>query len=245
MALPKLPVPTYTVKCPSGNVVTFRPFLVKEEKLLMIAMQSGDHESMVNTTQVILENCVAPYTDIKISKLPLFDVEFLFLQLRARSIGETVKLKYACNQKIEANGESKVCGTSSEYQVNLLEIKPTFGQGHEKKVVLTPTMGLILQYPTFRSFQNLKRDALTTEESFAFISGCIESVWDENTVYTLKDVAKAEVEEFVNSLSHKHIEAIDTFFTTMPKIEHTLKFACPKCGHKEDIVVRGLDSFFG
>lgn len=243
--LPKLPVPTYTVKCPSGTVVTFRPFLVKEEKLLMIAMQSKDQETMFNTTQVILENCVTPYTDIKITKLPLFDVEFLFLQLRARSIGEVVKLKYACNQKVEANGESKVCGAPSEYEVNLLEIKPSFGAGHTKKVPISPTMGLLLQYPTFRSLVQLKKETLTTEESFAFISGCVESIWDEDTVYQLKDAPKDEVSEFVNSLSHKHIEAIDTFFDTMPKIEHILKYACPKCKYEEDIVVRGLESFFG
>lgn len=245
MALPKLPVPTYTVKCPSGVTVTFRPFLVKEEKLLMMAMQSGDQDTMLNTTQVILENCVSPYTDIKIDRLSLFDVEFLFLQLRARSIGEQVKLKYTCNQKVEANGESKVCAAPSEYEVNLLEIKPTFGTSHTKKVTISPTMGLILQYPTFRSLLHLKKEALTTEESFAFISGCIESIWDEDRVYKLKDAPKEEVAELVNSLSHKHIEAIDAFFETMPKIEHTLKFVCPKCQHTEDIVVRGLESFFG
>jgi hypothetical protein len=246
MKLPKLTVPTYDVVCPSGLKVSFRPFLVKEEKLLMIAMQSDDTTTILNTAKEILENCVGVISNIQIDKLPLFDIEFLFLNIRARSIGETLKMRYRCNQSYPdaSTGMPAPCNTVSDYEINLLDIRPTFGKDHQKYVQLTDTVGVTLRYPTFKSFRSISRKDLPSEEAFAFLVECIESINDSDTVIATKDVPQEEVIEFVNTLNHSQVEKIDAFFDTMPKIEHTLHFKCPKCGYKEDVVVSGLDSFF-
>jgi hypothetical protein len=244
--LPKLNVPFYDVVCPSGTKVSFRPFLVKEEKLLLIAMQSDDTESIVTTAKQILENCVGSVSRIDIDKLPLFDVEFLFLNIRARSIGEKINLRYKCNQQVtDANtGNTSVCGTISEYPIDLLEIKPKFGDGHNKYIQLTDAVGITLRYPTFKAFRTIARKDLPADEAFAFLVQCIESINDTNNVVLTKDVPVEEVVEFVNDLNHEQVEKMDHFFDTMPKIECPIAFKCPKCGHQEEILVRGLDNFF-
>lgn len=246
MALPKLDVPLYDVVCPSGKKVSFRPFLSKEEKLLMIAMESGDTPSILKAAKQILENCVGEVSGIKIDSLPLFDVEFLFLHLRARSIGEIVKLRYKCNGKVAVPDSEELapCNSISEYEVDLLKIEPKFGEGHNKFIQLTPSVGITMKYPTFNSFQSVARKDLPADEAFAFLVKCIESVNDPDNVVYAKDVPEAEIIEFVDSLNHKQVEMLDKFFDTMPKIETTVHFNCPKCKATEDIVVSGLDSFF-
>lgn len=244
MAIPKLATPLYDVVCPSGQKLSFRPWLVKEEKLLMIAMQSDDPVTIMNTSKQILENCII--SSIEIDKLPLFDIEFLFLQLRARSIGETVPLRYKCNQHVlDANtGNTVYCNTVSEYPVNLLDIKPQFGPGHNKYIQLNDTVGVTLRYPTFKAFRNIVRKELPSDEAFAFLVDCIESINDKDTIVMTKDVPQAEVIEFVDNLNHQQVEKMDAFFDSMPKIQYTLNFTCPKCGYAEQIVVQGLENFF-
>jgi hypothetical protein len=212
----------------------------------MIAMQSSETETIINTAKQILENCIGSVSGIDIDKLPLFDVEFLFLNLRARSIGEQVTLRYKCNQSvIDANtGNTEICNTVSEYPVDLLSIHPTFGVDHNKYIQLTEKVGITLRYPTFKAFRNIARRDLPTDEAFAFLVECIESINDSNSVIFTKDVPESEVIEFINDLSHAQVEKMDHFFDTMPKIELTLHFKCPKCQHTEEIVVSGLDSFF-
>jgi hypothetical protein len=246
MALPKLATPLYDVVCPSGLKVSFRPFLVKEEKLLMIAMQSDETPTILNSAKLVLENCVGAISGIDIDKLPLFDVEFLFLNLRARSIGEVVPLKYKCNQKvIDANTNQPVtCDTVSEYAVNLLEIKPTFGTGHSKYIQLTDSIGITLRYPTFKSFRGIAKKDLPADEAFAFLVDCIESINDTDHVVLTKDVTPEEVSSFVDDMNKQQVEKLDAFFDTMPKIEKAIHFKCPKCLYEEEIVVKGLDNFF-
>jgi hypothetical protein len=251
MALPKINVPHYDVTLPSGKRVSFRPFLVKEEKLLMIALESKDSKTMIEAARQILENCVGAISNIAIDKLPLFDVEFLLLQLRARSIGEVVKLRYRCNQQVEkrddANNTSKLvpCEYVSEYDVNLLEIKPSFGEGHNKYIQLTDTVGVTLKYPTFTSFQSLTKEEATPEDAFAVLLDNIESINDNESVVYAKDIDHQELTEFVDTLTHEQVAKLDRFFLTMPKIQTTIQFKCPKCGAEEAMVVQGLESFFG
>jgi hypothetical protein len=246
MALPKLAVPLYEVVCPSGLKVSFRPFLVKEEKLLMIAMQSDETSTILNSAKTVLENCVGTVSGVDVDKLPLFDVEFLFLNLRARSIGEIVKLKYSCNQRVvNANtGATEVCGSVSEYDVNLLEIKPVFGAGHSRHVQLTDSIGVTLKYPTFKSFRSISRKDLGTEEAFTFLAESIESVSDPDKVVFTKDEKPEDVLAFVDELNKSQVDKMDSFFETMPKIEKAIQFKCPKCQYQEEIVVKGLDNFF-
>lgn len=250
MALPKINVPHYAVTLPSGKQVSFRPFLVKEEKLLMIALESKDSKSMVEAARQIIENCVGSVSDIAIDKLPLFDIEFLLLQIRARSIGEVVKLRYRCNQQVEkkdeANNTSTLvpCNYISEYDVNLLDIKPTFGEGHSKYVQLTDSVGVTLKYPTFTSFQSLTKETVTPEDAFAVLLDNIESINDSDNIVYAKDVDRQELTDFVDTLTHEQVAKLDQFFLTMPKIQTTIQFKCPKCGAEETMVVQGLESFF-
>jgi len=241
-----LSVPLYDVTCPSGKKLSFRPFLGKEEKLLLIAMESEDAKVVFDTVIKILQNCVGDISNVKVDTLPLFDIEYLFLNLRARSIGETVPLKYRCRSTVQntATQQAETCGTISEYKVDLLSIKPAFGEGHTKYIALTDTVGVTLKYPAFKSFSKLARKDLPAEEAFEFVLNCIESVSDANTITYAKDVSREELIDFVESLSHQQIAKLDKFFQTMPKIESTVHFNCPKCGAKEDIVVSGLDNFF-
>lgn len=246
MSLPKLATPLYEVVCPSGLKVSFRPFLVKEEKLLMIAMQSDETATILNSAKMVLENCVGSISGIDIDKLPLFDVEFLFLNLRARSIGEVVPLKYRCNQTVtDANtGLPVVCGTVSEYDVNLLDIKPTFRPGHAKYIQLTEGIGITMRYPTFKSFRGIAKKDLPANEAFDFLVECIESINDADHVVLTKDVTSEEVSAFIDDMSKQQVEKMDAFFDTMPKIEKAIQFKCPKCLYEEEIVVKGLDNFF-
>jgi len=246
MALPKLTIPLYEVVCPSGQKVSFRPFLVKEEKLLLIALESKDTNTIFKTVLQILENCVGEVSGIKVEKLPLFDIEFLFLNLRARSIGEIQKLRYECKAMV-ANVETGIetsCGAISDYHIDLLQIKPEFGAGHNKYIELTDTVGITLKYPTFKSFQKVARKNLPPDEAFAFLLECIESINDADTVTLASDVPAKELESFIDMLTHEQIIRMDKFFDTMPKIKTTVKFDCPKCGTKEDIEISGLDNFF-
>ena len=246
MALPKLTVPLYEVVCPSGLKVSFRPFLVKEEKLLIVAMQSKESDTILSAAKQVLEQCVGKVSNLDIDKLPLFDVEFLFLNLRARSIGEQVNIKYKCNQQVtDANtGNLVTCNAVSEYPVDLLSIKPIFLPGHKKYIQLTEDVGITLRYPTFKTYRGISRKDLPSEEAFAFLVDCIESINDKTTVVLTKEVPREEVEAFIDDMSKEQVAMLDAFFDTMPKIEKTIHFKCPKCAYEEEITVRGLDNFF-
>ena len=238
--LPRLQMPLYDVVLPSGLKVTFRPFLVKEEKLLLIAKQSKDSATMVEAVKQVLNNCLEASPNVSVDKLPLFDVEYLFLQLRARSIGEIVPLRYRCQREVEG----QICGMISEYPVELLKIEPKFGEGHTKIIELTATQGLTMAYPTFKSFTRIAREDLPAEEAYEVVSECIESIYDAENKYYSKDVPPEELREFIDTLSPMQVTKIDKFFDTLPKIQTTIHFLCPKCGNKDEIVTEGLDSFF-
>ncbi len=239
MSLPKLQILLYEATLPSGLKVSFRPFLVKEEKLLLMAKQSDDAQTMITAVHQVLSNCLES-TNVQVEKLSLFDLEFLFLHLMARSIGETVPLRYRCNRMID----EKLCGMISTYPVDLLKISPSFGEGHSKTIALTKTEGLTMQYPTFKSFRRIAKEDLPPDEAYSVVLDCIESIYDSKGVYPTKDAPREEIQEFVDSLSALQVKKIDQFFDTMPKIKTTIPFHCPKCDNKEEINIEGLDAFF-
>lgn len=234
MPIPKLNVPIYETTLPSGTKLSFRPFLVKEEKLLLIAKHAGDVRSMIMAVKQVLQNCIEGLSSVSIDKLPLFDIEYFFLQLRARSIGEIATLHYKCTN----------CDTISNYSVDLMSIKPQFGEGHTKTIPLTETVGVTMRYPAFTSFERIAKEDLPAQESYAMVLECIESIYDKDQVYYTKDIPEKEVQDFVDSLTPRQAEKIDLFFDTLPKIQTTIQFDCPKCATKSPIVVEGLDSFF-
>ena len=241
--LSKIDTPIYETKLISnGKTIRYRPFLVKEQKLFLMAAESDDSKETINTIKQVLKNCVLD--DIDIDSLPTFDLEYLFMNLRARSVEEVVNLKYKCNNTIKNDkGEDIVCNGSVEFDVNLLEIQPTKHKEHESKFMLNDKIGISLKYPTFEMVQKYEQ----MEENEVMVNiliDCIDFLYDDEQIYHAKDSSRKELEDFVDSMQQKDLEKIKTFFDTMPELKKEVHFKCPKCGYEEDIVVRGMQNFF-
>ena len=242
--LPKLDVPIYELTLiSSGKKIRFRPFLVKEQKLLLMISQGEDNNNeTVNVVKQILKNCVVD--DINIDDLPTFDLEYLFLNLRARSVNEIVELRYKCNNTVkDEKGEEKQCGSLEKFEIKLLDIKPTKGEGHDNTIKLSDKMGIVMKYPTFEMITKL--DGKSEDEILMeLLTNCVDYVYDADNIYKAKDTPREEIIEFIDSMQQKDLEKIQEFFETAPKLKHVINFGCRKCGYKEDIPVEGLQNFF-
>ena len=239
MNLPKIDVPIFSVELPSTKQkVTFRPFLVKEQKLFLMNAESTDSQETVNVVRQVLKNCVI--SSIDIDALPVFDLEYLFLNLRARSVSEVVNLKYKCNNTFE----DKVCGTINEIDVNLLEIKPTISSEHTNKIQLTDSVGICLRYPTFEMLKEMA-DKSESDVIMETIYNSIDYIYDKENVYYTKDISRKEIEDFIDNIQQKDLEKLRVFFDTMPKIKKELEYKCKKCSYGEKIVLEGIQDFFG
>lgn len=241
--LPKLDVPIYEVKLIStGKTVKIRPFLVKEQKLFLMASESDDPKETINVIKQVLKNCVLD--EINIDELPTFDLEYLFFHLRARSVGEVVELKYKCNNTVKNDkGEDVACKGTVEFDINLLEIEPTKNPEHSSKIKLTEKLGMALKYPTFEmieKYENMDENQMMVE----VLVDCIDYIYDEEQIYHAKDNTREELQEFVDSLQQKDLENIKRFFDTMPELKKDVHFHCPKCGYDEDISIKGMQNFF-
>ena len=241
--LPKLDVPMYTVNLVStGKPVRFRPFLVKEQKLFLMASESEDSNEMVSVIRQVLKNCVLD--DVDIDSLPTFDLEYLFMNLRARSVEEVVDLRYKCNNTVKGDGgEDKKCSGVVEFKMNLLEVQPTKNANHKNKIQLTENLGIAFKYPTFEMVQ--KYDKMDEAQIMMnILVDCIDFIFDKDQVYYAKDSTRQELEDFVDNLQQKDLEKFKEFFDTMPEIKKDVHFACPKCGYEEDITIKGMQNFF-
>jgi hypothetical protein len=239
MSLPKIDVPVYSVELPSTKEkVTFRPFLVKEQKLFLMNSENTDAQETVNIIRQVLKNCVI--SDIDIDALPVFDLEFLFMNLRARSVSEVVNLKYKCNNVV---GENQ-CNAINEININVLEIKPTFYPEHTRKIQLNDKIGICMKYPTFEMLKGMagKNEGDAILET---IYSSIDYIYDDNTMYYAKDITRKELEDFIDSIQQKDLEKLRVFFDTMPKIKKDVDYECKKCGYKERITLEGIQDFFG
>lgn len=241
--LPKIDVPIYELKLISNDkTIRYRPFTVKEEKLFLMALESNDTESTIKTIKQVINNCILDEVDV--NSLPMFDLEYIFLHLRAKSIGEEVQLKYKCNNDIVTEEETKKCGNLVEFSFNVLEVEPIKSEKHDKKIQLSDNLGIVLKYPTFELIEKNK-DKQDVEGLISTIIGCIDYVYDESEIYYAKDTPENELVEFVDSLQTKDLEKIKLFFDTSPKLEKRLDFKCKKCGHEEEINLQGIQNFFG
>jgi hypothetical protein len=241
--LPKLDIPTYTVKLiSSGKTIRYRPFLVKEQKLFLMASEADDAKETINTIRQVLKNCILD--EIDVDHLPTFDLEYLFMHLRARSVEEVVELKYKCNNEVDDEEGVKIkCSGSVAFKLNILEVEPTINPEHTNKIQLTENLGICLKYPTFEMIQ--KYDTIGEEEVMtSILVDCVDYIYDKDQIYHAKDSTKEELEEFVDNLQQKDLEKIKKFFDTMPEIKKDVHFKCPKCEYEEDITIKGLQSFF-
>jgi|TARA_Y100000289_G_scaffold63156_1_gene73342 hypothetical protein len=234
MALPKLNVPKYKLKLPSdGRTVNFRPFLVKEEKILLLATESGEQESIVSAIKDIIRDC----TDIKdVEKLATFDIEFVFLQIRTKSVGESVDISVTC-----PDDEETIVAVS----IPLDEIKVVKTRGHKKDIKLSDDVAITMGYPSLETFvaMNFSDDA-GMDQVFDMAASCVETISDANQVYDCSNIPKKEVMEWFEELNSKQFGMIQDFFEKMPKLSHTVSVKNPNTGVESEVVLEGLASFF-
>ena len=237
MALPKLNTPTYELEVPSTDEkIKYRPFLVKEEKILMIAMESKDNAQIVNAVKDIVTSCT--FDELNIATMPMFDVEYIFLNIRAKSVGEISKLKVLCpdDKKTYANAE-----------VDLTEVEVHVDDKHTNKIELTDSMGMIMTYPTIDSFTETGIQTINAENMIEVISSCVLQIYEDNgeKVFHAKDQTKKELAEFIESMNTSQFRKMQLFFDTMPKLKHTIKVKNPKTKKSNDVTLTGLNDFFG
>ena len=236
MALPKLTTPTYELEVPSTDEkIQFRPFLVKEEKILLIAMESGKSEDIIEAVKQIVSECT--FNKLNLGTMPMFDVEYIFLQIRAKSVGEVSKLKLLCPDDKK---------TYAEVEVKLDDVKVQVDEGHTNKIELDNDMGMIMTYPNIDSFKNSGITTITAANMLDVISTCILQIYEQKgeKVYEAKDQTQKELSDFIEQLQTKHFKKVQQFFDTMPKLKHTIKIKNPKTKKESEIVLAGLNDFF-
>jgi hypothetical protein len=243
MALPKLDVPIFTVDLPlTKTKLRYRPFLVKEEKLLLIAVESDDEQTIMDSIKQIINNCCLD--EIDTDSLPITDLEYFFLHLRARSIGEIVDLQYRCNNKVKnEEGQEVECGNNVKIKVNVLEIQPTFNEKHTNKIELTKNLGIVMKYPNFSLIDKVK-STNDVDQILNIVTNCVDYIYDADSIYYRKDISDEELFEFIENLTQKQFAKVQEFFETVPTIKKELDFKCNKCGYEEKIMVEGIQNFF-
>lgn len=241
--LPKLDVPTYEVNLIStGKPVRFRPFLVKEQKLFLMASESDDPKESIGVIKQVLKNCIIDELDI--DSLPTFDLEWLFIHLRARSVEEIVHLNYKCNNNVkDEEGKEVKCNGVVEIDVNLLDIEPSKNPNHTNKIKINDNLGVVLKYPTFEMVE--KYENLSEAEVISnILVDCIDYIYDKDQMYYAKDTTREELTEFIDNLQQKDLEKVKVFFDTFPEVKKDVTFECPRCKYKEDIAIKGMQNFF-
>jgi T4 bacteriophage base plate protein len=243
MALPKIDIPTQNIVLPSTKKeLLVRPFLVKEEKILLTALQSGETKDVVHATKQVVQNCVL-VKDFDVDKLPMYDLEFLILQLRIMSIGNTITIRVQPREKAKCDA----CKKGKEIEVDITSAKVVFDDKHKNKVELTDKVGLILRDPDAKLMESFEKTSESTDlgDLFRLIWACVESVYDDTSVTSSKDVSEKEGIEFLESLNATQFNKIDEFFRTLPKLSLPVEVKCDKCGFEETHVLEKLESFFG
>ena len=236
MALPKINTPTYELEVPSTNEkIKYRPFLVKEEKILLIALESNENNQIIQAVKEIVAMCT--FDKIDLGNMPMFDVEYIFLQIRSKSVGETSNLKLLCKD----DGE-----TYADVKVDLGDIKVSVDEEHTNKIELTDEMGMIMTYPTIDSFMDTGVSEITSSNMLEVIATCILQIYDKKgeEVFEAKDQTKKELNDFIGQLNTKQFQEVQKFFDTMPKLQHTVTVKNPKTKVESEVVLNGLNDFF-
>jgi len=239
MPLPKIATPTYSLVLPSlEKEINFRPFLVKEEKLLVLALETEDTKQITTAIKAVIKNCIQT-KGIKVETLPTFDIEYLFLNIRGKSVGESLDVNIVCPDDEKTN---------VPVTIDLDDIKVKKTEGHSNKVELDNTLMMELKYPSLDEFikNNFDfKDENAMEQSFNLIASCIDKIYNEEEVWVAADCTKKEIKEFLESMNSSQFKKIEEFFTTMPKLSHTIKVTNPNTKVESEVVLEGLASFFG
>ena len=239
MPLPKIATPTYELELPStGQTIQYRPFLVKEEKLLVLALEGEDVKEITTAIKNVIKSCIQT-KGIKVDTLPTFDIEYLFLNIRGKSVGEEIEIKLLCPDDNE---------TYVPVKIPIDEIGVLKNDKHTNKIKLDNSLMMEMKYPSLAEF--IKNnfdfgDNATMEQSFDLIASCVDKIYNEEEVWTAADCTKKEINSFLEQMNSAQFKDIETFFETMPKLSHTVKIKNPKTKVESEVVLEGLSSFFG
>ena len=238
MPLPKIATPTYELELPStGQTIKFRPFLVKEEKLLVIALESEDTKQITNAIKTVIKNCIET-KNVKVENLPTFDIEYLFLNIRGKSVGEEIEVNVFCPD----DGE-----TSVPVKINVDDIKVQRNNKHSNKIKLDDSLMMEMKYPSLDQFIKNNFDLSSNnamEQSFELVASCVDKIYTEDEVWASADVSKKELLEFLDQMNSSQFKQIEKFFETMPKLSHEVEVVNPNTKVKSKVVLEGLASFF-
>ena len=244
MALPKVSTPTYELIVPStGEKVSYRPFLVKEEKTLLMAAEDQNISTITKAMRDIISSCTEGEVDLK--NLAPYDIEYIFLQLRGKSIGDVINLNLKKPDSIEC--EESECPGSTEIKVNIDDIKIDTSSIVDSKIELTEDIGIKLGFPQLESIQKYttKGGGMVADGVFKMINDCIEYIWEGKEIYKAKDATKKELNDFIESLNTVQFNKIRDFFESMPRLKHEITWTCSKCDKSAPLLLEGIDSFFG
>ena len=239
MPLPKIATPTYELDLPStGKSIKYRPFLVKEEKVLVIALESEDTKQITNAIKAVLKNCVLT-KGVKVETLPTFDIEYLFLNIRGKSVGEELEVNIVCPD----DGETNV-----PIFINLDDIQVNKDDDHTNQIKLDDELMMEMKYPSLEQFIKNNFDfeeGNQMDQSFELIATCIDKIYNEDEVWATADCTKKEVKDFLESMNSSQFKEIEKFFESMPKLKHTIEVTNPNTKVTSEVVLEGLASFFG
>ena len=238
MPLPKIATPTYELELPStGKTIKFRPFLVKEEKLLVLALESDDSKEITNAIKAVLKDCIQT-RGVKVDTLPTFDIEYLFLNIRGKSVGEDIEVSVLCPD----DGE-----TYAEVQISIDDIKVTKDKNHSNQIKIDDNLMMEMKYPSLDQFVKSNFEFSNdnqVDQSFELIASCIDKVYSADEAWTTDDFTKKEVTEFLEQMNSAQFKEIESFFSTMPKLSHEVQVVNPKTKKKSKVTLEGLASFF-
>lgn len=240
MALPVIDTPVYDLTLPlSKKEIRFRPFLVKEQKNLLMAMEADDSETIERNIRQVLQNCTLT-KEINIDKLPVVDIEYYFLNLRARSVSEIVEGEYLCNNEVDG----KECGGKMKSSFNLLEIKVDMDPDTKDTIQITDKLTIKLKYPEFSLVEKLKGKESAVEIAFEIVADSIEYIFDGEQYYYADETPKEELMQFLETLNQAQFSKLEEFFNKLPVINKTVDMTCPRCGFVHNLTMQGLESFF-
>ena len=238
MVLPKISTPTYELELPSTEQeIKYRPFLVKEEKLLVIALESEDSKQITNAIKNVIKNCIHT-KGIKVESLPTFDIEYLFLNIRGKSVGEELEVNIICPDDETTNVPVKI---------DIDSIKVQFNEEHTKQIKIDKNIMMEMKYPSLDQFIKSNFDfnnGSAMDQSFDLIASCVDKIYTEEEVWSAADVTKKEIVDFLEQMNSAQFKEIEKFFETMPKLSHKVKITNPNTKVESEVVIEGLASFF-
>lgn len=247
MNLPKIDLPTFDFEIPSsGKKIKFRPFLVKEQKILLMALESGKETDILNAIKQIVKNCITD-SNFDVEEMASIDLEYFFIHLRARSISEKISLNYKCKNTVE-NTE---CGHVMQFEHDILTATVEKNPEHSKTVFFTKDVGVVMKYPSMRMAENLvlktkakQKNVSETELALDMIVDCIDYFFDKDNIFYINEMTRDEVKEYIENIPKKSLDQIENFFNTMPTIKSIVEHKCEKCGHEHKIPIEGMINFF-